>query len=173
MNQVKVRCRWKRGTRSALGATAHDRWGDGDRLDVGDGGWAPVEAGVGREGRLQARLARLPLQGLDEAWRGVEKGGEKVGEGWRRVEKVGEGRRRVEKGGEGRRRPATCEAATSAREFCNGRRRLLSSAASPSLDTRARSRAVSSACHVRKVSSVCSRLELARAPSRAPPMLGR
>lgn len=39
---------------------------DSDGLDVGDGGGAAEDADVGREGRLEARLALLALQRLDQ-----------------------------------------------------------------------------------------------------------
>mmetsp|Transcript_5672 Transcript_5672/g.15056 ORF Transcript_5672/g.15056 Transcript_5672/m.15056 type:complete len:451 (+) Transcript_5672:362-1714(+) len=49
-----------------LGATAQDGRRDRDCLDVGDGRRAAVKARVRREGRLQPRLSRLPLEGLDQ-----------------------------------------------------------------------------------------------------------
>src|SRR5262249_49857945 len=48
------------------GAAAQDGRGDGDTLDIVDGGGRAVEAGVGGEWRLQARLALLALQALQQ-----------------------------------------------------------------------------------------------------------
>src|SRR5579859_1122711 len=49
-----------------FGPAAQDLRGDGDRFDVVDGGRAAVDAGPGRERRLEARLALLALQALQQ-----------------------------------------------------------------------------------------------------------
>jgi hypothetical protein len=52
--------------REPRAAAAADGGRDSDSLDVGDGRRAAEEADVGREGRLEARLALLALDALDE-----------------------------------------------------------------------------------------------------------
>lgn len=52
--------------REPLGPAAQDGRGHGHRLDVGHRGRAAVQPDVGREGRLEARLALLALERLDE-----------------------------------------------------------------------------------------------------------
>jgi len=49
-----------------VGAAAQDGGRDGHRLHVGHRGRAAVQAHVGREGRLEPRLALLALQALDQ-----------------------------------------------------------------------------------------------------------
>ena len=49
-----------------LSSTANDGRGDSDRLDVRDRAGAAEETNSSRERRLQARLTRLALQGLNE-----------------------------------------------------------------------------------------------------------
>merc|ERR1740117_1748470 len=50
-----------------VSSSAHDGRTDGDCLDVGDRGRAPIQAGVCGKWRLQTGAAGLALQGLDEA----------------------------------------------------------------------------------------------------------
>src|SRR5690606_38859986 len=47
-------------------AAPQDRRGDRDRLDVVDGGRTAVKADIGRERRLQARLALLALEAFEQ-----------------------------------------------------------------------------------------------------------
>ena len=48
------------------GAAAQDGRRHGDRLDIVDGGRAAIEADIGREWRLQARLALLALEAFEQ-----------------------------------------------------------------------------------------------------------
>ncbi len=49
-----------------LGAAPQDGGRDRHGLHIGHGGGAAVEAHIGREGRLEARLALLALQALNQ-----------------------------------------------------------------------------------------------------------
>jgi hypothetical protein len=55
-----------RSRREPVGAAAQDGRRDGDRLDVVDRRRAAVEADVGRERRLQARLALLAFEAFEQ-----------------------------------------------------------------------------------------------------------
>jgi len=48
------------------GASSHDGWHDRDGLDVGDGGWATIETGIGWEWGLQSWSTWLTLKRLDK-----------------------------------------------------------------------------------------------------------